>query len=117
MKRTLDRLNQAEKTAALVNACTVPIEEAVRVAHIGIGGTVIDAKLKEKDEQVVWRIKLLTTGGRVRMYIDGCSGRILETKHEKPLTAPDGRVIPKVVVAGRLQNPESVPLSVSQYKP
>ena len=117
MKLALDRLNQAEKTAALVNACSVSIEQAVTVALMGIGGTVIDAKLKEKDEQVVWRIKLLTAGGRVKMYIDGCSGRILETKHEKPLTAPDGMVIPEVVVAGRLQNPELVPLSVSQYKP
>ena len=117
MKRALDRLNQAEKTAALVNACSVSIEQAVTVALMGIGGTVIDAKLKEKDEQVVWRIKLLTGGGPVKTYIDGCSGRILETKHEKPLTAPDGMVIPEVVVAGRLQNPELVPLSVSQYKP
>jgi hypothetical protein len=116
MKRTLDRLNQAEKISALVNACSVSIEQAVTVALMGIGGTVIDAKLKEKDEQVVWRIKLLTAGGPVKMYIDGCSGRILKTKHEKPLTAPDGMVIPEVVVADRLQNPELVPLSVSQYK-
>ena len=116
MKRTLDRLNQAEKTAALVNACSVSIEQAVRVALMGIGGTVIDAKLKEKDEQVLWRIQPLTAGGPVKMYIDGCSGRILKTKHEKPLTAPDGMVIPEVVVADRLQNPELVPLSVSQYK-
>jgi hypothetical protein len=50
------------------------------------------------------------------MYIDGCSGHILETKHEKPLTAPDGMVIPDVHLAGRLQNPELAPLSVSQYK-
>lgn len=116
MKRTLDRLNQAKKTAALVNACTVSIDLAVKVALMGIGGTVIDAKLKEKEEQVVWRIKLLTAGGPVKVYIDGCSGRILETKHENRLTAPDGMLIPEVVVADRLQNPELVPLSVSQYK-
>ena len=98
-----------------MNACTVSIDQAVKVALMGIGGTVIDAKLKEKEEQVVWRSKLLTVGGPVKMYIDGCSGRILETK-QKRLTAPDRMLIPEVVVADRLQNPELVPLSVSQYK-
>ena len=115
MKRTVDRLNQTEKTAALVNACTVSIDQAVTVALMGIGGTVIDAKLKEKDEQVVWRIN----SDRRRTCQD-VYRRVLrsypETKHEKPLTAPDGMVIPKEVVAGRPQNPELVPLSVSQYK-
>jgi uncharacterized membrane protein YkoI len=110
MKHNHDRLVQAKKTAALVNACSVSIEQAVRVALTSIGGTVVDAKLKEKDEQVVWRIKLMTAGGRVKMYIDGRSGSILEAKAEKPIATPDGRVVPEVMMAGHTQNLESAPL-------
>ena len=110
MKNNHDRLSQAKKTAALVNACSVSIEQAVRVALTNIGGTVIDAKLKEKDEQVVWRIKLMTAGGRVKMHIDGRSGSILEAKREESPAAPDGIMIPEVVVAGPMQILESAPL-------
>lgn len=89
MKYDHDRLIQAKKTAALVKACSVSIEQAVRVALTTIGGTVVDAKLKEKDEQVVWRIKLMTAEGRVKMYIDGRSGGILEAKAQRPFAEPD----------------------------
>jgi len=53
MKQKHDRLSKAKKTAALVNACSVSIEQAIRVVLTSIGGTVVDAKLKEKNEQVV----------------------------------------------------------------
>ena len=110
MKRKHDRLVRTKKTAALVNACSVSIEQAVRVALASIGGTVVDAKLKEKNNQVAWRIKLLTADGRVKMYIDGRSGSILEAKREEPLTAPDGIVIPEVLVQGHMLPLESAPL-------
>lgn len=110
MKYNHDRLSQAKKTAALVNACSVSIEQAVRVALTSVAGTVVDAKLKEKDEQVVWRIKLLTAGGRVKMHIDGRSGSILEAKREESPTAPDGMVNPEVVGADRTQTLESAPV-------
>jgi uncharacterized membrane protein YkoI len=110
MKQKHERLIQAKKTAALVSACSISIEQAVRVALASIGGTVVDAKLKEKNNQVAWRIKLLTAGGRVKMYIDGRSGSILEAKREELLTAPDGIVIPEVVVLDGMQTLESAPL-------
>jgi uncharacterized membrane protein YkoI len=110
MKPNFERLIQARKTAALVDACSVSVEEAVRVAGTSIGGTVVDAKLKEKDGRVVWRIKLLTAEGRVKIYIDGHSGSILEAKREEPLTASDGMVTPEVVVVGPMQTLESAPL-------
>jgi len=110
MKYNHDRLSQAEKTAALVNACSVSIEQAVRVALTSVAGTVVDAKLKEKDEQVVWRIKLLTARGRVKMHIDGRSGNILKAKREESPTVPDGLMIPEVAVAGPMQTLQSAPL-------
>jgi uncharacterized membrane protein YkoI len=110
MKQKHDRLIQAKKTAALVSACSISIEQAVRMALTSIGGTVVDAKLKEKNNQVAWRIKLLTAGGRVKMYIDGRSGSILEAKREELLIAPDDIVIPEVVVPDHMQTLESAPL-------
>ena len=110
MKRKHDRLVRTKKTAALVNACSISIEQAVRVALTSVGGTVVDAKLKKKDERVVWRIKLLTEDGRLKMYIDGRSGCILEAKREESTTVPDGIMVPEVVVPDRLQTLESAPL-------
>ena len=107
MKQKRDRLSKAKKTAALANACSVSIEQAVRVVLTSIGGTVVDAKLKEKNEQVVWRIKLLTAGGRVKVYIDGRSGNIVEAIREELTTGTDSLVIPAVIVAEHMQNLES----------
>jgi len=110
MKPKHNRLVRTKTTAALVIACTISIEQAVRVALTSVGGMVVDAKLKEKNERVAWRIKLLTPDGRVKMYIDRRSGSILEAKREELLTAPDGIVIPEVVVPDRMQTLESAPL-------
>jgi len=107
MKQKLDRLIKAKKKAALVDACSVSIEQAVRAVLTSIEGTVIDAKLKVKDEQGVWRIKLLTAGGRVKVYIDGRSGKILEAIREELPTGTDSLAIPAAIVAGQLQNFES----------
>jgi uncharacterized membrane protein YkoI len=110
MKRKHDRLVRTKQTAALVNACSISIEQAVRMALTSVGGTVVDAKLKEKDERVAWRIKLLTAEGRVKIYVDGRSGSILAAKREETLTVPDGLVIPEVVVPDHMQPLESAPL-------
>jgi uncharacterized membrane protein YkoI len=110
MKHNEDRVIQAKKTAALVSACSISIEQAVRVALASMGGTVVDAKLKEKNNQVAWRIKLLTADGRVKMYIDGRFGSILEAKREETHTAPNGIVFPEVVVPDPTQTLESAPL-------
>jgi len=109
MKHNQDRETKAERTAALVNACSVSIEQAVRAALASIGGTVVDAKLKQRNEQVVWRIKLLSAGARVKVYVDGRSGSILEAKREERATEADNLVIPAVIVADHLRALESIP--------
>jgi uncharacterized membrane protein YkoI len=73
---------QAKKIVALISTCSVTIERAVNVALSSVGGTVFDAKLKEVDERVVWRVKLLNAGRQVKVYIDGRSGLVLEAKAE-----------------------------------
>lgn len=80
MKHKHDRVMQAKRIVALISASSVTIDQAINVAQSSIGGTVFDAKIKEVDERVVWRIKLLTSGREVKVYIDGKSGRLLEAK-------------------------------------
>ena len=82
MKYNYDRLVEAKKAVALVNACSVSIDQAINVALSSVGGTIFDAQLKEVEQRVVWRVKLLTSGGRVKMYIDARSGRVIEAKAE-----------------------------------
>ena len=78
MKHSHDPLIKAKKVADMVKSSTVTIDQAVNVALTSIGGTVVDAKLKEKNNRIVWRMKILTPGGRVKVHIDGCSGKLLE---------------------------------------
>ncbi len=108
MKHKRDREIKADKIAALVNACSISIEQAIRLVLTSIGGTVVDAKLKERHEQVMWRIKLLTAEGRVKVYIDGRSGSILEAKREERPAGTNNLVIPTVIGAKHLQHLESI---------
>jgi uncharacterized membrane protein YkoI len=78
-----EKLMRAKKTIDLVGACTVSIEQAIAVAQASIGGTVFDVKAKEMNHQVVWRVKLLRTGERVKVYVDAGSGHIIEVKAEQ----------------------------------
>jgi uncharacterized membrane protein YkoI len=82
MKYDHDRLMQAKRTIALVNTCTVPLDQAIAIARSSVGGTVFDVKLKEMDERVVWRMKLLRGGERVKVYVDALAGHIIEAKAE-----------------------------------
>ena len=91
MKYNYDRLMQAKRTAALVSASSVSINQAISVVLSSIGGTVFDVKLKEVDQQAVWRVKLLRASGRVKVYVDASSGHILEAKAESALTELRGR--------------------------
>jgi uncharacterized membrane protein YkoI len=83
MKLHSEKLMRAKRTAELVSSCTVPIDQAIAVAQAGIGGTAFDAKVKEMNHQIVWRVKLLRAGERVKVYIDAGSGKILEAKAEQ----------------------------------
>src|SRR5262249_13736873 len=78
MKFNYDRLIRAKRTADLVRTCSVSIDQAVAVAVSSIGGTVFDVKLKEVNQQTVWRLKLLRSGERVKVFVDAKAGKILE---------------------------------------
>ena len=82
MKFNYDRLIRAKRTADLVRTCSVSIDQAVAVAVSSIGGTVYDVKLKEVNQQTVWRLKLLRSGERVKVFVDAKAGKILEAKAE-----------------------------------
>ncbi len=105
MKHAHDPYIKAKKIAALVKMSSITIDQAVQTALASIGGTVVDAKLKERDHRVVWRIKLLTAGGRVKVLIDGRSGKLLEALAETE--SPAQEEPPRVDAA-----PSSQPLSL-----
>lgn len=99
MKYSYDRLMKAKQTIDLVSTSPISIERAINVALSSIGGTVFDAQLKEIDGQVVWRVKLLTSDGRVKMYIDGRSGRVLAAKAEIFVDESYGKISLEAAVA------------------
>jgi len=109
MRDSCDPLVQTKKVVALAHACSIPINQAVKVALMTFGGIVVDAKLKGKPEKVHWKIKVLTAEGLVKVYIDGRSGDMLEAWSEGSLSSPDNRVLPKEVIADHTQELESAP--------
>ena len=90
MKLHSGKLMRAKKTVALVSSCAISIDQAITVALDSIGGTVFDVKVKELDQQVVWRVKLLRDDERVKVYIDAGSGKIIQATTE-PLRKIDPR--------------------------
>jgi uncharacterized membrane protein YkoI len=82
MKYDNDRSMQVRKTMALVSACAVPIEQAIGAARSSVGGTVFDVKLKEIEQQLVWRVKLVVGGRRIKIYVDAHSGSVVNAKAE-----------------------------------
>jgi uncharacterized membrane protein YkoI len=82
MKHNNDRLMQARRTIALVSACSVSIEQAIRSALLSVGGTVFDVRLREIEQQLIWRVKLVVNGQRVKVYVDAHSGRVISAKAE-----------------------------------
>ena len=77
------KLMRAKRLADLVSSCTVSVEQAIAVAQASIGGVVFDVKVKEVNHQVLWRVKLLRAGERVKVYVDALSGNIIEVKAEQ----------------------------------
>ena len=65
-----------------MRTCSVSIDQAIAVAVSSVGGTVFDVKLKEVNNQTVWRLKLLRSGERVKVFVDAKAGKILEAKAE-----------------------------------
>jgi uncharacterized membrane protein YkoI len=77
-----EKLMRVKKTAELVNSCNISIDQAIAIALASIGGTVFDVKVKEMNQQVVWRVKLFRSEARVKVYVDAGSGKIIEAKAE-----------------------------------
>jgi uncharacterized membrane protein YkoI len=69
-----------KRAVDLVNSCTISIDQAIAIALASIGGSVFDVKVKEMNQQVVWRVKLLRADERVKLYVDAGSGKIIEAK-------------------------------------
>ena len=81
MKFNHNRLMKVKRTLGLVNEATVSIDQAIdAVSHIG--GTIFDMRLKEARERIIWRIKMVRDGERVKVHVDAKSGLIIEAKAE-----------------------------------
>ena len=89
MSTNNEQLARMKKTVALALASSITIDQAVKVARLNIGGTVVDAKLKGKPNKAHWRLKLLTAEGPVKVYIDARSGEILEAWSEGSIPLAD----------------------------
>jgi len=112
MKYNHDRLIQAKRTIALVSACSISADRAMEVARSIIGGTVFDVRLKEVERRVIWRVKLLRDGERVKVYVDAGSGRILDAKAEIAVAEPYHGTSPETLIGGHQPAPPH-----SQFEP
>lgn len=81
MKYDHDRIMKVKRTVEMVNEATVSIEQAI-AAVSPIGGTIFEMRLKEVDDRVLWRVKMVRDGERVKVNIDAKSGLIIEAKAE-----------------------------------
>jgi hypothetical protein len=70
-------------TAALLLALSAPVwaeasrDDAAQVAQRASGGRVLSVEKVEQQGQVVWRVKVLTPAGEVRVIlVDAASGRV-----------------------------------------
>jgi hypothetical protein len=70
-------------TAALLLALSSPVwaeasrDDAAQVAQRASGGRVLSVEKVEQQGQVVWRVKVLTPAGEVRVIlVDAASGRV-----------------------------------------
>ncbi len=109
MSTSNDPIARTKKMVALALASSITIDQAIKVALMNIGGTVVDAKLKGKPDNVYWRIKLLTAEGLLKVYIDARSGEILEAWAEGSFPLADVRVGPKELEIGHTEALESAP--------
>jgi len=109
MNHSNDPLVRTKKMLALARACSVSIDQAIKVALMNIGGTVVDAKLKGKPEKVHWRIKILAKEGPIKVYVDGSSGQILEAWSEESRHFPDEGMLPKEALVSPPAELESAP--------
>lgn len=88
MKSNYNRKMKIKRTVGLVQDATVSIGQAIdAVSHIG--GTIFDMRLKETDDRLIWRVKMVRDGERVKVHVDAKSGSIIEAKTETAATEED----------------------------
>ena len=92
MKYDHDRVMEAKRLGALVSTCAISLEQATKIALSGVGGTPFEVKLREVDERLVWKVKLVVDGQRVKVVIDANSGRVIKAKAETAVTEPLNQV-------------------------
>ncbi len=58
---------------------SVSADQAAALVRTQSGGRILDLRLESRDRGLVYRVKVLLDGGRVRVYrVDAATGRILE---------------------------------------
>ncbi len=58
---------------------SVSADQAAALVRTQSGGRILDLRLESRDRGLVYRVKVLLDGGRVRVYrVDATNGRILE---------------------------------------
>lgn len=72
--------NKVEKAAA----AKVSIDEAVTTAREKVPGTVIDAKLEQKHDRLIWEVEVVTAGKIVmEVHINAETGAVIDVEEEK----------------------------------
>lgn len=85
MKSRRNKFMKVKRTLSLVNEATVSVDQAIdAVSHIG--GIIFDVRLKETDERLIWRIKMVRGGERAKIHVDAKSGLIIEANAEAAVT-------------------------------
>ena len=103
MKSTPDKFKKAKQAIARVESCTISIDHAIKVAQ-SIGGIVFDAKLKEVDRQVVWRVKILRNRERLKVYVHGNTGHLVGVKAEGTAAELNQQISTDILPAPSLSN-------------
>jgi len=105
MKHHHDRVMEAQGTVALVSACPTSLEQAIKTALSSVGGTAFEAKLREIGHQLVWKVKLVVGGERVKVVIDARSGHVMKAKAETIVTGPVGpNHVPSRAIKSRMES-------------
>ncbi len=65
-------------------AAKVTIDQAVKTASEKVPGTVIEAELEHKHNQLVWEVEVVTAENKVmEVHIDAESGVVIDVEEEK----------------------------------
>lgn len=77
--------------AEMAAAAKVTIDQAVKTAAEKVSGTIIEAELEKKHNQLVWEVEVITADKKVmEVHIDADSGTVIDVEEEKvkPMKSP-----------------------------